>query len=211
MPAFSSAPLVAGLGSIPQPPIPSRSLASWGGGRRRRRMGRDWGCKRAAAPRLRDPRLRSRNGSQASNQAPGTSACARARARPQSRLVAACPALRRLVSRSRLPAPTPVAPRFTHPTLRLQSPLPSVPRTLDIPCPLNPVSGYPTFCAPRARKTPHPVFPRLGYPTFDPPRLGDPICSAPSTSGTLTSDSTLLTMPSVLALHVFAHCLWHQR
>lgn len=112
-------------------------------------------------------------------------------------------------SRSRLPAPTPVAPRFTHPTLRLQSPLPSVPRTLDIPCPLNPVSGHPTFGAPRARKTPHPVFPRLGHPTFDPPRLGDPICSAPSTSGTLTSDTTLLTVPSVLALHVFAHCHWH--
>lgn len=74
-----------------------------GGGRRRRRMGRGWGCKRAAEPPLRDPRLRSRSGSQASSQDPRTSASARA----QSFLGAACPAPRRLVLALRTPCSRP--------------------------------------------------------------------------------------------------------
>lgn len=176
-----------------------------GGGRRRRRMGTGWGSKRAAEPPLRDPRLRSRSGSQASSQDPRTSASARA----QSCLGAACPAPRRL--RSERPAPTPVALHFAHPTLRPQTPPPSVPRTLDTPRPLNTVSGHPTFWAPRARKPPYPGFPRLGHLCLILRVLG-PLYAMHLSPGAPRPQTLLCSpVPSALALHLLAHCLWPLR
>lgn len=158
-PAFIAAPLVA-AGIDSPASIPSRSLISWGGGRRRRRMGRDWGCKRAAAARLRDPRLRSRNGSQGSNQAPGTSASARA----QSRLGAECPALRMLVLTLQTPCSHPGSSSFHAPYL-------APPESLSQRAPHlgHPMSFEPCVCAPHLRcipcqKNPTPSIPAVRTP-----------------------------------------------
>lgn len=147
MPEVSAAP--PGRGSDPFANLHSNYVSGLvGRGPRRRRMERDWRCKRAAAPLPQDPRLRSCSGGKASNRAVGTSTSARVRTCAPDALL---PSRLLLASRTQL-----VPPDFPS----------SIPCALDTPRPVHPVPVHLNFYAPVPGNAHTQDIPRLGHPTF---------------------------------------------